>query len=142
MYQGMGHEAMARQWELARVWCAALLVSCPRLTRCYSQSATPHVAYAPLLLSHSYDNRMGICHRHTVAHCWWNTGAATHRGRFLHHKTEKCFLDFLTKGWGNLIQNFLLRKTWRIAKVPWPSLGMPRNTKTDEFSEKFQMAFD
>ena len=37
MYEDMGHEAMARQWELARVWCAALLVSCPRVTRCYSQ---------------------------------------------------------------------------------------------------------
>lgn len=77
MYQGMGHEAMARQWDLARVWCAALLVSCPRVTHCYSQSATACVAYAPLLPSHSYSNRMNICHRHAVAHCWSHSGAAS-----------------------------------------------------------------
>ena len=53
MYEDMGHEAMARQWELARVWCAALLVSCPRVTRCYSQCHAELGAWRMLLFYHT-----------------------------------------------------------------------------------------
>ena len=51
-----GYEGMARQWELARVWCAALLVSCPRVTRVVIHRRSTTRASLMLLFcrSHSY----------------------------------------------------------------------------------------